>query len=71
LYFFWRFPPTGGPRFTLQSVIASGARQSFEHIASQTRNAGIYTSIANANFKFNFYLFSFSIDEKETKNLVY
>ncbi|OGS70988.1 MAG: hypothetical protein A3F91_11205 [Flavobacteria bacterium RIFCSPLOWO2_12_FULL_35_11] len=45
--------------------------QSFEHIASQTRNAGISTSIANANFKFNYYLFSFSIDEKETKNLVY
>jgi len=42
----WAFPCGSG--FSLQSVIASGAWQSVEHIASQTRNAGISASILNA-----------------------
>ncbi len=42
----WALPQGSG--FSLQSVIASGAWQSVEHIAEQTRNAGIFTAIPNA-----------------------
>jgi hypothetical protein len=38
-----------GPCFPLQSVFASAARQSVEHISSQARKAGIFASITNAN----------------------
>jgi len=46
-----------GSGFPLQSVIASGAWQSVEHIAEQAPNAGISAAILNAKkrhqFEFN------------------
>lgn len=47
--FIWTFPY--GPGFPLQSVVASGAWQSVEHITSQASNAGLSASIPNADIQ--------------------
>jgi hypothetical protein len=51
----------------LQSVIASAARQSVEHIAGQTRKSGIFAAIPNAKYCANHHSAIIAISNKKSK----